>query len=397
MSEDKNDAAAEPPAGIGHNAPPPDFEMPPPKTLEETGFLEKLLAQVKGRHKLIFDRFAELTASYATFPDKIEDDHVAGEADDLLKMMAAILKRADAFRKVETAPFRTIRTMIDTAFSQPADDLEKLQKALKEKAEKYSSVKAAREKAEREAKAKAEREEAERKLQEAAEAEAREAAERQRQKEAAEAQAKAQAEKEAAERAARVALERKKRLEKLGPYLAMRADREARRRQLAEAEARALRDEAERSRLAAIAAAETERQQQKATAAVARKEETAARAEKVDAGEQIEQAQIDQKVGLEGALKQEVRADRADRRASAPVSEMSVTKGRLGARSSLATVWEVAQVDHSIVSLDELRGYLNADAIDAAVWKYLQDHMNDVGGPKLKGCHFRQVETLRVT
>jgi chemotaxis protein histidine kinase CheA len=387
----------EPPAAIGHNQPPPEFAMPEPKVLEEASFLDRFRDAVVARHKPIFDRMAELTKSFETFPAAIEDDHIAGEADDLLKMMRAILTRADEFRKIETNPFRTIRTMIDTAFTDPSDALKKLQAQLKDRAELYKTAKAAREKAAREAKARAEREEADRKLKEAAEAEARRLEEIKKAQEAEAARVKAQAEKEAAERAARAALERKKRLDRLAPYIALRSDRESRRRQLAAEAAAQAREEAERQRLAAVAAAEVERQKQKTAAAAARKEETAAKADKTDALEAAGEAGIDAAAGLAQAEKQEVRADRADKRASAPVSEMSVTKGRLGARSSLATVWEVASVDHSVVDLNKLRGYLNPEAIDAAVWKYLQDHRNDVGGPVLAGCEFRQVETYRGT
>lgn len=383
-------------AGLGHNQ-PPEPTMPEPRTLEDEGFLARVLAAVKSRHKPIFDRMAELTQSFESFPEVISTEHIAGEADDLLKMMRAIRKRADEFRKIETAPYRTLRTMVDTAFSTPDDDLAKLQKALTARVEVYSTAKAAREKAEREAKAKADREEAERKLKQAAEDEARAAEERRRAAVAEAERIAAQAAKEAAERAASVALKRKRRLEKLGPYLAQRAEREAKRRNLAQAEAERHAQEAEASRIAAIAAAEAERVQQKATAAAARKDEGAAKGAREDALEAAGDAEVDSAAGLTVALKQEVRADRADRHALAPLSEMSVTKGRLGSRSSLATTWEVSDVDHSVVPLDKLRGYLNPEAIDAAVFKYLLDHRLDPGGPKLEGCEFRQVEGLRVT
>lgn len=382
--------------GLGHNAPPEPLEAFDPKTLAEAPFLERLRARVMARHKAVFDRMAELTTSFHTFPETFPNDEIQGQAADLFKMMRTARSRADEFRKLETGPYRTIRAMIDTLFSQPSDDLEKLQSVLQGRIDKYADEKKEREKLERERIAAREKAEAAARLKAAEEAEQRRIDEQKRAAEAARLEQQARERKEREEREAAVALRRQKRLKAIAPYLEKRAIREAKRKELAEAEAARLREEQRKATEAAIAEEQRKRDEAKAAARVARSQETAARADRKDATAEADEAGKDAEVGLRTAIKQDARAERAEERANAGAAELSRTRGRLGTVASLATTWSVKSVDHHVVDLNELRGLIAKDAVEAAVWKYLQLHRDDKQGPRLNGCEFEQVESARM-
>lgn len=394
--ENAEQAPAEQPAGIGHNAPPEPLEAFDPKSLAEAPFLERLRARVLARHKAVFDRMKELTVAFATFPETFPSDEIQGQAADLFKMMRTVRSRADEFRKLETEPFRVIRGMIDEVFKTPSEDLEKLQKKLQGRIDKYAEEKKERERLDREAAAKRERDEAAARFRLAEEAERRRIDEQRRADEAARIEQQARETKERLEREAAAALRRKKRLDKIGPYLAIRSDREARRRELAEADRLRLAEESRKRHAEAVAAEQQKREDAKAQAKTARADETAARADRRDAEGEAKSAARETEVGLRVAVKQDARAERAEDHANASAADLSRTRGRFGTVASLSTNWTVKSVDYHAVDLNKLRGLITTDAIDAACWKFLQMHRNDEDGPKLAGVEFEQVESARM-
>jgi hypothetical protein len=348
------------------------------------------------RHKAVFDRMVELTKAFQTFPEVFPSDEIQGQAADLFKMMRTVRSRADEFRKLETEPYRLIRAMIDEVFKTPSDDLGKLQTILHGRIDKYAEEKKEREKLEREAVANREREEAAARLRAAEAAERRRIEEQARAAESARLEQEAQARKERAEAAAAAALRRKKRIDKITPYLTMRAGREAKRRELADADRKRLAEEARAKAEAAAAEQQRQRDAAKATAKVARAEETSARSDRKDAEAEAVGAGRDAEVGLRTAIKQDARAERAEDRANAGAAELSRTRGRFGTVASLSTSWQVKSVDHHIVDLNKLRGLIAKEAVEAACWKFLQIHRDDKDGPRLDGVEFEQVESARM-
>lgn len=328
----------EPIAGTGHNAPP-----------------------LEVRHAATVARFSELTTAAGNVPAALRDDDDCGKAQDLIKQMRDICTAAEAARKVEGKPFRDGEALVNAFFTKPIEALKKLQGDVKGRVDKFmQEKKAAAERAALEL-ARLERAEADKRMKEAAEAESK---------------------KKAAEDAAALALEQ----EKLAKARRLQEEQLA---QEARDRAKAATVQAEKAK------AETEAAEAKKRAAAAKDEEDRSRKVRVAATTTAAHADRDADLSMKGAMRAAGRADRMDRNAESP-AEMSRTRGDLGTVGSLARRWAVRSVDRDEVSPSSIWPHIATSAIEAAAYRYMQAHIGDEGGPKLRGVVFEQIEEARI-
>lgn len=387
---------------IGHNQPP----------LNEV---------IKDRYRELFRRMAELESRCATVPEVLANEDDVGAAQDLYRQIRAEIGAATGAHKEEKKPLDEALKVIKATFAIPAERLEMAGKAILARLDVWKEKKAAEERRAREAAAAKAREEQERKEREAAEAErrAREAeqlrlAEERRQREAEEARERARREQAEAEARAQRAREEEARI------MAQRKEREA-----AEARERAERAAMEERNRAAEAAArekariQREEEQRKldelraqraaeqkaadearARAAEAQAQERAAREAAEAAAKEAKRNDREAKNSLDDALRVERRADRLEGAAQASEAELSRERGELGSVGSLVTRWTWRMVDRDRVPLEALRAYLNPDAIDAAVTRFMQAHRPELGKGRddaiLPGVLFYEDVTTRV-
>ena len=174
---------------------------------------------------------------------------------------------------------------------------------------------------------------------------------------------------------------------------AKEAAAEAKKRQKAEAEreaaeAAAAVERAERIRLdeERAARARKEREAAEAAALVAKAEEKAAKQDVRAARAEAHDALADQKAAgreeklLSGqAVKTENRASRMESKLdNSSDADLSRTRGEYGSVGSLSGKYTPRIVNAEIIPLDkELRGYLHADAIDAAITRWQRDHQRE--------------------
>lgn len=394
-------------AAIGHNKPPISIE-------------------VVSRHKDIFDRLEELAAADALVPAVIANDEDEGKAQDVVLACKKTVKTADAMYKLEKDPFDKAIKEIKATFAIPIEKVEKVAKTVTERLDIYKEKKAIEERRRREAEAQRQREEKERLEREAMEAERRrQEAERARREEE-ERAARAQAEKERAEREAREARERAERLKEEAVRLEKeRKEREA--REAEEAKIRALDAARERQKEAAelalieeqrrrdreahdkrMAKLKAEREAEEARAKESREVAAKALAERRAAEEAAALARREERqqakvadATLDDAVRAERRADRLDDASKASEADLSRGRGEYGSVGSRATFWSCRIIDRDRISLEQLRPYINATAIDAAVTNFMRAHMPELGRGRdrddlLKGVEFYQETTTRV-
>ncbi len=380
-----NTTATDPRMGIGGNKPP-------------------MAEQVKANHADLFKRFEELMGALELVPPVIENDEQEGQAQDTLVAIKKAVKTGDAMHKLEKEPYDTIIKEIKATFAKPIEALDKIAKTINERLDVYKEKKAAAERRKREEEARKAREEQEARERAAAEAE-RKRREAQEARELEERRAReAQAAREKAEREAREANERAEKAREEA-----RALEEARKRQKEQDE----RDAEQRKKDEAAAAArraELKAQQEAAEkeAREAREKAAAALAERRAAEEAAQAAKKDEKAAnrevnnnLDDAVKLEKRANRLDDAAQASEAELSRGRGDYGSVGSRVTVWKWRMLNRDRVPLEALRAYLNADAIDAAVTRYMNAHRAELGTGRdrddlLKGVEFYQEQSTRV-
>lgn len=393
--------------GIGGNMPPEPIEPPVPLTLPE---------QLARDHADLVKRISDLRALAEAAPLEVKDEETFKPLSDLLKAGRVAIQMSEAARKIENEESRKRTATIDAWFKNPADELTKLMKAVKERTDAYLEEKRVKELKQREDAAKEKQRIAAEKAMDALRKEAQAELAAYDARKAEEAAVAARLRKEAAARRTDHLKDRAKRLSKVEPYLAMRRrrreleiERQAEAARKAAADERA-RLEAEGDRRLALEA-EDERQAQEAARVVAEKQRTAdelakSKAEtasarrqettlgaKADALADQAEAHADQADDLAGeAERLGKRADRAQRHAEASSADMSRTRSDLGTVASSTKLWKMTSLDRDVIDLNLLRGFLHPDAVEVAARGYMMAHRNDPGGPQLKGAVFEQVE-----
>lgn len=381
---------------MGHNKPP-------------------LSAEVRERHKDVFDAMDELAGAIELVPTVITNDDDEGKAQDVVLKCKKVISTAKAMHKIEKDPFNEKIKELKNLFEIPIEKVEKVAKTVLERLDVYKEKKAAEERRRREDEARKAAEEAARKQREAEEADRkrREAEEARRQEE--ERARKAQEERERAEREAKEARERAEQLKAEQARLeAERKERE--KREAEEAKAKAERDAADEARRKAekeahdkrMAELAAERAAEEAKAKAAREEAAKAlqqRREAEDAAaaakREEKQAARDANHNLEDAIKLERRSAKLEGAANAPEAELSRGRGDYGSVGSRATYWTWRMLDRDQVPLEALRAYINPDAIDAAVTRFMNAHRPELGQGRdcndlLPGVEFYRDTTTRV-
>lgn len=409
-------------AGIGHNMPPPTVTKPSSQ--------EEIQAELSHRHKALIDREAELMASFKELPEKIEDEVTSGKAQELYKMMRVFKSTTEGTLKIEAEPYKDAAKAVKGWFDKRIERIytdEKTKRGamfdILSRNDAYVKARAERERIQKEEEARKAREEMDRQIKAAAEAEARRVeAEKARLEEERKAE-EARQERERAQREAREAAERAEKLKEEARLAELqRKEREARQaREDAEREAQrkkqkeiddaeaARRKEEDEKRAAEKAEADRlhaehmeklrkEREAEEARRIEARRQEQealerrraaeeAAKAHRADASE----AAKDEKLNMRGAERSEKVADRNEALSGASTGDLGRNRSDLGTVGTVAKVWKCDVLDYDKVPLEKLRPFLNHDAIDAAVWKYMQAGLRD-----LPGVHFYQEEAARI-
>lgn len=359
---------------LGHNKPP-------------------LSVEVRERHKDVFDAMDELASAIELVPPVITNDDDEGKAQDVVLKCKKVISTAKAMHKIEKDPFNEKIKELKNLFEIPIEKVEKVAKAVLERLDVYKEKKAAEERRRREDEARKAAEEAARKQREAEEADRkrREAEEARRQEE--ERARKAQEERERAEREAKEARERAEALKAEQARLeAERKEREKReadeRAKKAELDAqleaqRKAEKEAHDKRMAELKA---QREEEEAKAKAAREEAAKALQERREAEDAAAAAKRDEKQAarevnnnLEDAVKLERRSAKLETAANASEADLSRGRGDYGSVGSRATFWTWRMLDRDQIPLETLRGYINPDAIDAAVTRFMNAHRPELG------------------
>lgn len=347
----------EQPAPIGHNRIP--VTVPEPDAIQ---------ADLEARHPAVKTRLDELLASLAGVPKTITDEETFGKAQALYKMMRDSADDWDATRDKEKRAYDTGVGVVNNFFLTPIAKLKDkttgVMPGLKEKIGAYLEKK--RDDAKRAAEAEAERKRKE------AEVKAKAAKELER------AQQEIVGEAWAKEESARVAAWKRQIAE--GGVWAAEIDLEVKGKKDREA-ANAAQDAIE----------------------AAKKNLRAAKTEEKDASKDAGQARKEERKGA-SAVKQAAsaaeragnQAERAESRAAGPESDFARTRGEHGTVGTIARHWVVKAVDHTKVNLNELRGYIDAKAIESAAYRFMMDHREDEGGPILAGAVFKYESTPQV-
>lgn len=392
-----------PRATMGGNKPPIEK---PAKPIDIHADLDERYPQIDARAK-------ELTATAETVPSVIGDDDTCGKAQELVKQIRVHVSTCKATRKIEKEPYDDGGKAISGWFGKRFEVLDgDLKDKVTGRIDAYLKKKEDEERIRREEEARKAREESERKLKEAQEAEQRRieaeaAAERARQEEE---RAKAEKErqlKEAreAEERARVAREQEKIAEAARKEREAREAREALERKAAEARqkeideaaaAKRAEEEAERKRKAeeARAAEQTridalrkereaeERKAEEARAAATeerRKQREAEEARQV-ASSEAKDASKDERTAFKAAERHDKQAVRHDIAAQGSAADLARTRSEYGTVGTLAERMTYRIVDFDKIPLERLRPYLNPDAIEAAVFRFMQSGQRDLPG-----------------
>lgn len=357
--------------GIGDNR--------PPETLADE-LAEKYGAEIQTAN--------ELLDTAQTAPNRIEDEETQTKVAELIKKMRTVEKRLDDARDAEKAPYAEKVSQINGYFKTFIEKLEATRKALNVRSKDFLDRKAEAERL----RLKAEEDERRRRAEEAqrlaqdaerTKNEARAAAESARrmveEAEAAKAAATTDQEIASAELAEAKSLAGKVKAEMLAKSAAFaqlalagtpasdeekaaaRAGFEQRiaaaKEQIEAAEER-LRDARERAMAA--------RREQERQAAEARAAEAAARA-----------AQRQSDSALNEAVREEKAADKIATKAAGPDADLARTRSLHGAVSTLQRRWTCQVIDRNALDKDALWQFINGDAIEAALWKWMMAQTED--------------------
>lgn len=372
-------------------------------------------------HKDLIEKMDKLTTVLPLFPAVLppgpEGDVIAGDASDTLKQIKQNIKTAVAMDKMEQEPLKSDIKVIHNFFTIRIEKLEPVAAELQARLEKRAEEKVALERKAREERAEQERLEAARKLQEAEaaerrEREAREAREAEERKEREAKERKEQALREAREaeeraeaarlegiRLAKEAKERKEREER-------EAEERAKKKELDEAAeviAKEKREKEQREHEEQMAVLKKKREDEEAEAKRLREKAAKERQDQNEAAERAAAAKKDEKVAgkdfnqaYEGAERSEKRADKLDRAAEAGDAELSRGRGELGSVASLASRWTYEVDDYTMLDIRALWPHINRDAVDAAIFKWMQLQPATPEARQMKGVRFFIDKSIRV-
>ena len=362
---------ADPRAMIGGNNPP-----------------ETLADMLADKYRPLFDRMTELVDAAKQAPETIADDITHAKVVELAKAMRKTEQEADKRREDEREPFKAKVEEINGLFKSRIDPVEKLRKVLMERHTAYSQKKAAEEQRRL-------AEEAEKRRQ--AEAEALAAAQ-----EAQRTKLNAEAQQREAERLAEFARDSRNAAAsdvqiaaadvaeikaEIGHIHArlLAVDAEfARKRQAGEpvtAEARALAKAADQGNAAEAAgrlqAAEQRLQKARSDEADARRKQQAAEAEAAAQRRAAAAAERDERDAMNTAMREDRRATRFEEKAAGPEADLARTRSEHGAVGTLTRRWQCRVIDRDALDRDALWPFINGEAIEAALWKWMMAQTPD--------------------
>jgi hypothetical protein len=143
-----NDVATELAPALGHNSPPDDITI--------------LRERLEDEAASLLRRRDELLGSVDRAPLEIGDDDTAGRVADLIKLVMACHKNAEAARVARKEPFLASGRAVDGFYKQITDPLERAKKTVESRLTAYQRRKADEERRRREEEARAQAAEAER-------------------------------------------------------------------------------------------------------------------------------------------------------------------------------------------------------------------------------------------
>lgn len=177
-----------------------------------------------------------------------------------------------------------------------------------------------------------------------------------------------------------------------------------------EAEAQAKRRQEREAEEAKLADARKAREDEERKAAEAKAEQKAAKSDAREARTDARDAYADAKAAGKTekeagviAEKTENRADRMQRAAEgATDADLTRLRGEHGTVGSLSGRWVVADIDHSKVPLEALRGFFLDDHVAAAVYRFMRASQGEWSGreivaDKLPGVIFERIPETRIT
>lgn len=351
--------------------PPRDHNRPPETIADELALA----------HKSDLDLKAELLESYATAPERIDDDITQTKAAELIKKTRALELKLDKACDTAKLPFEDKVKAIRGFFKTTIEPLEKARKALNEKSQAYLQRKADTEKrrlAEEEERRRAAAAEALR-LAQAAEtakmastAAAQDAARLAQEADQAKAAATSEQETAAAELTAAKAAHAQIKADMLA-FAAEVAIRAKNGDPIEEDVKAAKKTEfegllaAERAKVdAADAALKAAREK----AIAAKREADRLEAERAAAERQAKAAAREAQANLQEAVREEKAADKIAAKIEGPEAELARTRSLHGAVSTLERRWTWAVIDRDQLDKDALWPFLHGDAIEVALGKW---------------------------
>lgn len=402
--------------GVGGNRPP----------IPQVAAASGIQIDLGSRYESLLDRCAELTASAAKVPERIEDDDICGKVQELVRAMRSLSASAEAARKEEKAPYSDGADAVDGFFHKrlllPIGEKQKgWRDRLLARVGDYLRRKEDAERLRREEEARKQREESERQaaLAQEAQRQREQAEQRRRDEEAAAERARQEKERQLAEaraaeeRAARAKIEAaaaEKRTAELKRQREEQDRLDAERRKQREAEQQQAWDRAESRRRqeqreredreaakrqaeiaaeqqaeqARLDAARKQRLEEEAKALAAREQAAAEDRRRLDA----DAAAKEQTAIAKTAGKAERLAEKTFERAESQAARHEKAAGSRGAdlartRSDLGTVGTLAQSvkfridDASKIPLERLRGYITHEQLEVIVGKYVREHGRD--------------------
>lgn len=346
-----------PRTAIGGNNPPVKIEVSEP---------EEVRAYLEANYPEVSTRYAELMASAAEIPERVNDDVNSGKLGDLIKEMRKWDTSAESGRKIEKEPFQKGGATVDSFFKQYTEAMDKEKKRVTAIQDDYLNRKKAEAKRLAEENAKLEREKAERVAREAAEAEERRIA--------------ADAARDEALEKEREAKENKDELEQ------GRLDAEAlvASLKLKKANARRDRDEGafnDANTALALAAQKLVVAKESLRAARKKLADEAAARERADREARTRAREQENKLGE--AVVHEARADKMDRKIeNATDADFARTRGDHGSVNTLARRWTSYIADVSLVrkNIAMLAEFITADDLQVLVNKRASAGNRDVPG-----------------
>ena len=335
---------------MGHNKPPISVDV------------DELKAALETRYSPLVARVDALEKVTKTAPKTIKNDEVAGKVTALIKEIREAAKAADTGAKAEREPWNNALAEVRGFFVQITNRLTELKETVKPPLDDYLHKKKEKKRLAAEEKERKLREEADKRRKEAEDAERRkrDAEEKRAQAEAAAARAeeeRARLQQEAEEKRSELRLLKEK-ADKEKAEAAARESREA---------ARVAKEKREKLEREAVT---RRKQERSATSAHRLSESTADRTE----SKAVRQTRMLEK---------------------APDADFARTHGEHGTVGTLRRQWTFDVVDRSAIPLDQLRGYLNPDHVDAAIYRFMMDRVKS-GTPTLPGVEFEQISESEV-